>query len=195
MSDRPTEEEIRASIVPKSDQLNSEDLLTGPITVTVKGVRRGTTKEQPINVELVETERAFRPCKTMRRILIAAWSDDSAKWIGQRITLFCDPSVVYAGVRVGGVRISHLSGLDGPKTFLLTQTRGKKAEVIVKPLPVERLPKFRAWLKTKGLSEQDATAAIDGTALETATDEQWNILRQWAKETERVLTENERQEQ
>jgi hypothetical protein len=62
-------------------------LLTGPITVTVKGVRRGN-KEQPINIDLVETEgRAFRPCKTMRRVLIAAWGDDAKKWVGQRMTL------------------------------------------------------------------------------------------------------------
>jgi hypothetical protein len=129
-----TPEQVKASIVPDSTQINAEDLLTGPMTVTVKGVRRGN-REQPINVDLVETDRAYRPCKTMRRVLIAAFSDDPKRWVGQRMTLYCDPNVTWAGVKVGGVRISHLSGLDEPKTFLLTQTRGRKAEVVIMPLP------------------------------------------------------------
>lgn len=146
MASDMTEEEVRASIVPRSDQINADDLLTGPITVTVKGVRKGN-KEQPINIDLVETEgRAFRPCKTCRRILIAAWSDDAAKWVGKQMTLFCDPSVAYGGVKIGGVRISHLSGIDGPKTFLLTQTRGKKAEVTIKPLVVTLTPEEQAYI-------------------------------------------------
>ncbi len=127
--------EIRASIVPKSDQLNSDDLLTGPITVTIENVRRGD-KEQPIIVEISD-HRPYKPCKSMRRILIAAFSDDPKKWVGQRMTLFCDPEVSWAGVKVGGIRISHLSGLDKPKTFMLTQTRGKRAEVTIHPLPAD----------------------------------------------------------
>jgi hypothetical protein len=130
----PTPEELRASIVPKSDQLSAEDLVTGPMTVTIKGVRRGEP-EQPINVDLVETPgRAYRPCKSMRRVLIAAYTDDPKQWIGKRLTLYCDPNVTWAGVKVGGIRISHMSGLDKPSTFLLTQTRGKKLEYTIHPL-------------------------------------------------------------
>jgi len=129
----PTPEEVRKSIVPKSDQLNSDDLLTGPITVTIEGVKRGD-RDQPIVVEIAGN-RPYKPCKSMRRILIAALSDDPKKWIGHQMTLYCDPDVQWAGLRVGGIRISHLSCLDKPKTFLLTQNRGKKAEVTVLPIP------------------------------------------------------------
>ena len=133
MNDRsPTEEEVRASIVPKSDQLNADDLIAGPITVTITGVKRGD-REQPINVE-IEGHRPYKPCKTMRRILISAYSDDPKKWIGKRMTLYCDPDVTWAGVKVGGIRISHLSGLSEPKTFMLTHSRGKRAEVTIYPL-------------------------------------------------------------
>lgn len=131
----PTPEDVRKSIVPKSDQLNADDLLTGPITVTIEGVKRGD-KDQPIVVE-IKGHRPYKPCKSMRRVLIAAFSDDPKKWIGQQMTLFCDPEVLWAGVKVGGIRISHLSGIDKPKTFLLTQTRGKKAEVTI--LPIQQL--------------------------------------------------------
>jgi len=134
MNDNPTREEVLASIVPKSDQLNTDDLVTGPITVTIMGVKRGS-KEQPICVE-IEGHQPFKPCKSMRRVLIAVFSDDPTQWVGQQMTLFCDPSVLFGGIRVGGIRISHLSGIDEPKTFLLTQTRGKKAEVAIHPIGV-----------------------------------------------------------
>ena len=130
----PTREEVLASIIAKSDQLNSEDLIaTGPITVTVKGVRRGS-KEQPIEIDMVERDRPFRPCKTVRRTLIALWSDDPKNWVGKQLTIYTDPEVVYAGVRVGGLRVSHVSGIDVPRTLLLTKTRGKKSEVTIHPL-------------------------------------------------------------
>ena len=132
MTDRPTEAEVRESIVPKSDQLNADDLITGPITVTITKVSRGD-REQPITVEL-DGQRPYKPCKIMRRVLIATFSDDPAKWIGQRMTLYCDPDVMWGGVRVGGIRINELSGLDTPRTFLLTTGRGKKKEVTIDPI-------------------------------------------------------------
>lgn len=133
MSD-PTSEEVRASIVPKSDQLNADDLLTGPIMVTIEKVRKGD-KEQPIIVDISGYPgRPYKPCKTMRRVLIAAFSDDPKAWIGKRMTLYCDPSVTWGGVKVGGIRISHLSGITEPKTFILTQTRGKKTEITIFPI-------------------------------------------------------------
>lgn len=128
----PTPDEVRASIVPKSDQLNADDLVTGPITVTITGVRKGD-KDQPIIVE-IDGHRPYKPCKTMRRVLIAHFSDDPKKWVGQQITLFCDPEVVWAAVKVGGIRISHMSGLDSPRTFMLTVSRAKRAEITVRPI-------------------------------------------------------------
>jgi hypothetical protein len=145
VSENPTPDEVIASIIAKSDQINAEDLIaTGPITVTIKGVRRGS-KEQPIQIDIMERDRPFRPCKTVRRTLIAMWGNDPKMWIGQRLTLYADPEVVYGGVRVGGLRVSHASGIDKPKTFLLTQTRGKKAEVTILPMP-QTSPKDIAYI-------------------------------------------------
>lgn len=151
MSENPTREEVLASIVPKSDQLNADDLLTGPLTVTITNVRKGD-REQPIIVE-IEGHRPYKPCKTMRRILIAAFTDDPKQWIGQRMTLFCDPNVTWAGVKVGGIRISHLSGMTEPRTFILTQTRGKRAEVTVYPIKTQS-PEDVAYI-------QEETAEIE----------------------------------
>jgi len=165
MSNGPTQDEVRKSIVAKSDQLNSEDLIAGPITVTIEGVRRGD-KDQPIIVEITG-HQPYKPCKTMRRVLVATFSDDPAKWIGQRMTLYCDTNVLWAGVRVGGIRISHLSGIDGPKTFLLTQTRGKKAEVVIQPLPPELSPEDQAYIADakKQIASSDTVEFLKGVGL------------------------------
>ena len=143
----PTPDDVRKSIVPKSDQLNADDLIAGPITVTIKGVTRGD-KDQPINVHIAG-HQPYKPCKSMRRVLVSVLSDDAKTWIGHQMTLFCDPEVKWAGVKVGGIRISHLSGLDQPKTFLLTQTRGKRAEFTIQPI------------KQEALSEADQKAILD----------------------------------
>ena len=165
MSNDPTREDVRKSIIPKSDQLNADNLLTGPMTVTITGVRRGD-KEQPIFVD-IEGQQPYKPCKSMRRVLIAAFSDDPKRWIGQRMTLYCDPDVMWAGVRVGGIRISHLSGIDGPKTFLLTQTRGKKAEVVIQPLPPELSPEDQAYIADakKQIAESPSMEVLDAIGL------------------------------
>ncbi len=135
MNKNPTPEEVRASIVPKSDQMNAEDCaVTGPVTVTVADVRRGS-KEQQVVIDLEGRDRPFKPCKTCRRILVALWSDDARKWKGQRMTIYTDPAVKWKGVCVGGLRISHVTGIDEPKTLLLTQTRGQMAEHVIQPLP------------------------------------------------------------
>jgi hypothetical protein len=51
------------------------------------------------------------------------------------VTLFRDPEVTYGGIQVGGIRISHLSGIDGPLSIALTVTRQKRSPYVVAPLP------------------------------------------------------------
>lgn len=125
---------LRDTIVPKSDQLNADDLLAGPITVAVVGVKRGDTAEQPISIEIDGGRHPYKPCKSMRRVMIAAWGDDGRKWVGQRMTLYCDPDVKFGGVKVGGIRISHMTGINGRLTVMLTTTRSKRSEFSVQEL-------------------------------------------------------------
>lgn len=46
--------------------------------------------------------------------IAALYGNDTRKWIGQWITLWPDPSVMYAGARVGGVRVRNV--VPGPVT-------------------------------------------------------------------------------
>ena len=127
--------DISETLAANSAQQNYDEYLAGPKTVTVAEVRQGTA-EQPVNVELVEfPDKPFKPAKSVRRVLAAAWGTDASKWTGRRLTIYGDPSVRYGGKEVGGLRVSHVSHIDKPITVALTVTRGKRAPFTVQPLP------------------------------------------------------------
>ncbi len=128
-----SEPSLQDTIIPKSDQLNADDLITGPITVTVEAVKRSNSPEQPIDI-YITGNRPFRPCKSMRRVLISVWGDKGSEWVGKSMTLYRDQSVKYGGVEVGGIRISHVSGIDEEIKLALTTTRAKRSLYKVLPL-------------------------------------------------------------
>jgi hypothetical protein len=126
--------DLTAAIAPKSDQINAEDLLAGPRTFTIAEVREGSA-EQPVNVHLVESPgKPFRPSKTVLRIFVTAWGKDSSTFAGQRITLYRDPTVRFGGQDVGGIRVSHMSGITKPLKLALTVSKGKRSQYVVEPL-------------------------------------------------------------
>ena len=127
--------DLRSTIIPKSDQLNSEQLLYGPMTIKVLDVSITNDEQQPLLIHHdKDAKRPYKPCKTMRKLLILHWGEDGEKWIGQSMTLFCDSSVRFGGNDVGGIRISHMTGLSKTEQTSLTSTRGKKATHTVQPL-------------------------------------------------------------
>ena len=132
--------DLSQSIVPKSDQINADDLISGPITVTISEVRAGNP-EQPVDVHLVEFPgRAYRPSKSMRRVMVMAWGAEASSYAGHRLTLFRNPEITFGREKVGGIEIAELSHIDKPLTVALTATRGKRKSFTVKPLadPVAR---------------------------------------------------------
>jgi hypothetical protein len=135
---------MTASIAPRSDQINAEDLITGPCTVTITDVTRGTT-EQPVDIVTVEfgPGRPYKPSKTMRRLLVIAWGTDASAYIGRRITIYRDPDITFGRDRVGGIRISHLSHIDKRLEIALAVTRGRRATFTVEPLKDAAHPNAR----------------------------------------------------
>ena len=134
--------DLTDTLAPTSDQLDAVDLLGGPRTFTITRVERNNG-DQPVNIHLAEFPRVWRPGKSMRRVLAAAWGTDATQYAGRRVTLYCDPNVKFGGETVGGTRISHLSDIPKPLAIPLLVTRGKSATFRVQPLPdltpVERL--------------------------------------------------------
>jgi hypothetical protein len=145
--------------------MDYSDFIAGPKTVTIKEVRPGASSEQPVEIVLAEFDRPWRPAKSMRRVLVAAWGADSNNYIGRRVTLFGDPSVKWGGIAIGGIRISHVSHITKPLTIALTESKGKRKPFSVDPLP--DAPKQAPQPAQGGIPEKvqaDTAKAIqDGT--------------------------------
>lgn len=136
-----TVEDLRPTIVPKSDQLNAEQLLSGPLTIRVTEVRVSDSAEQPVVVHYEGDEgRPYKPCKTTRKLLVHAWGENGRAWAGRWMTLYNDPTIRFGGSEVGGIRISHLSHIERGLRVSLTSTKGKKALHEVHPLQIEEAP-------------------------------------------------------
>ena len=126
--------DMTPTLAAKSNQLTSDDLIAGPLTIVVTKVAAGNN-EQPVAISYEGDQgKPWYPCKSMRRVLVAAWGVDAKGYIGRSMTLFRDPEVSYSGIKVGGIRISHLSDLDSPLSIALTVTRQKRSPYKVQPL-------------------------------------------------------------
>lgn len=131
--------DIAPTTAPRSDQQNFDDYVAGPKVVTISDVRAGTT-EQPVEIHLAEYPgRPYKPSKSMRRVLVAAWGAEASAYVGRRLELFGDPEVTFGRDKVGGIKIRALSDIDGPLSVALTITRGKRAPFVVQPLKAEPL--------------------------------------------------------
>lgn len=125
---------MRVTIEKKTDQLNFEDFLGGVTrVVTIAGVKKGT-KEQQYDIELEGDPRVWRPAVTVLKLLVQAWGDDATTWVGHRAKLYGDPDIMFGRDKVGGIRVSHLSHIDGPVSASLTETRGRRKTHTVEPL-------------------------------------------------------------
>jgi len=177
------------TIVPRSDQMNAEDLLAGPRTFTITEVRKAASAEQPVEIVLAEfpADRPWKPSKTVRRILVHAWGPEANAYTGRRVTLFRDPDVKFGGMDVGGIRISHLSHIEKPFTLALTATRGKRTPHRIQPLPVDAptvpsvtagtLAEMRDLFDRKGIAKDAQLVGVNriigggATAVEVITEQ------------------------
>lgn len=128
---------LSTTIVPRSDQLNSDDLIAGPRTIKITAVESGSA-EQPVLIQYAGgTGRPYKPSKSMRRVLVAIWGADGNAYVGRSITIYRDPNIRFGGDAVGGIRISHASDITDPVCIALTETRGKRKPFRVEPLVAE----------------------------------------------------------
>jgi hypothetical protein len=188
-----TEQELLATIQAKSDQLNAVDLVGGPVTVTVTKVGKCDSGEQPVAIECGDPKRPYKPCKSMRRVLIACWGANPVLWIGRQMTLFCDSTVKWAGESVGGIRISHLSHLNQPvREVQLNESKHKKVtykvyniETKVEPERLAKATKAIAACKTV----DDLTKAwkLCEPLYAACDDEQKNVLDSAKSEQDEVI--------
>lgn len=171
-----------ATIVPKTDQLNADSLIGGPITIKINKISIATGDQPVVLGYDGDNGRPFKPCKSMRRVLVMVWGDDGNAYVGRSLTLYCDIKVTFGGAAVGGIRISHMSHLKEEKTILLTASKANKKPFTVKPLPGTAAPSKPADAAVKKAGDE---AAALGVAEYTA----WlGKLAPEAKETARAFS-------
>lgn len=167
--------DMRLTIVPKSDQLNADDLIGRGLTITVSKVLLSVEADQPVAVHYEgDNGKPYKPCKSMRRVMVTIWGPDASKYTGREMRLYRDEKVVFGGQPVGGIRISHMSDIDSDVTMALTASRANRKPYTVKPLVHEPGAPVRQPSKTEAKpppprDEIDATIAQE-RAVEAADD-------------------------
>jgi len=141
--------DISFALEAKSNQLNAVDIMGCNRVIKIREVRV-TKSDQPVAVFFDgDNNRPWLPSKGMRRILAGAWGQESDNWIGKHAELYFEPSVMYAGKEVGGIRIKALSDIDKRGLqFSLTINRQKREpyhvpllEVVEAAYPADRFAK------------------------------------------------------
>lgn len=126
--------DLSSTVVPRSDQINFEDVQSVSITAAIKSVRAGS-KDQPVFIDLEGYDgRPYKPSKSMRRVLIGGWGSDGHSWVGKSLTLAGDPTVKFGGVAVGGIKVKAMSHIESSFSLMLTVSRGKRVEHFVEKL-------------------------------------------------------------
>lgn len=186
--------DISKTLEAKSDQMNACDLAE-PITVkVVKVTVTDPLGEQPVHVFMEGEQhkgKPYKPCKLMRRLLARLWGADASVWIGRSMTLYCDPTVKWAGEEVGGLRISHLSHIQGKQEVVLLSGRGKFQKFTIHPLADAPKPKAATPKQYAAFLERMAKVNLDEASLVALCKERsWNAeLAGWPAESLSKLAE------
>jgi len=127
--------DMRLTIAPKSDQLNADDLIGTSLTIKVTKVLIAVNApDQPVSIHFDgDNGKPYKPCKSMRRVLVKCWGPDANAYVGRSMSLFRDDDVLFGGQKVGGIRISHVSHIDKPITMALTATKAIRKPYTVHP--------------------------------------------------------------
>ena len=164
--------DVSTAIIAKSDQMNAIDLLGGDLTVTIVDTKPGSP-DQPVNIitDAYGPSRPFKPSKTVLRDIVQAWGLESQVWIGRRLTLFNDPTVLWAGQAVGGIRVKAMSNIDKAFEATHTITRGKSKKVMIQPLPDAAPARDFLSELTKAAGNPDAIKSLGSAARAAGADD------------------------
>ena len=145
----------------KSDQLNAVDLVASSITVKITDAKPGS-KDQPLILVIDGGMQPYKPSKTARRLMAVAWGPKAKAYVGKSMTLYCDPSVTWAGKACGGIMPSHLSHINQGFTATLPLNGKVKKDWTIKPLHHKNeAPAIREGIVERfmGLSQEDRDSA------------------------------------
>lgn len=148
---------IREFVKIKGDRINFEDFIMGSQDFTITKLGRKIDGGQPRLLMFFEgrEETPYWVSKGMVKCLSSpdGWGNSEfSEWVGRKVRLFGEPSVMYAGKELGGVRISHISHIHAQYSTKITERRGVRIDYTIMPLTDEMYPSSRfdanlpAWL-------------------------------------------------
>ena len=163
----------------QSNYISKDDC---PLTAAIDSVGFATisgdddTKERKVVIH--STDFPMLPDNTHKMFILNksnwiniedAYGPDTDTWIGQRIELYVDPSIMYGGKRVGGVRVRIPSGVTIPSPNLpqvgnVWSWQQACEAAVAAGISIDQL---KAELKSMGLTGYSTTPAAT-TAAQTA---------------------------
>ncbi len=141
----------------KSKFLAKADLAT-PLLLTIRGLQEENVAmaDQPEEMEwclLFEEQDKPMVLKPVNTALIAQFlGDETDNWIGKKVVLYYDPSIMFKGQLKGGLRVRQ------PRQAMAAAAPRAAAPVATKPSPVQ--PRAAAPVPVAE-PEPDATAPTD----------------------------------
>lgn len=167
--------DLSKTIIPKSDQLNADDLISGARIIKIRDIKAGSDESQPVYIYFYgDNNKPYKPCKSMRRVLVQLWGSDGLKYIGRRLTLYREETVKWAGIEAGGIRISHASHIAEATRVLVTVARNKRVPIIIDVLPMVELKDLDGAKK----AIKDKKVTLDAILVQyDLTEEQFKALQ------------------
>ena len=167
---------IGETIMPKSDQLNADDLIAGSKTIKISQIKVYDREVQPVEISYEGDEgKPYKPSLGMRRVLVQLWGEDEQIYIGRSLTLYRNDSVKFGGYEVGGIRISHASDIKEPTRVLETVAKGKRQPITINPLKIAKKKLTDLEGAKKAITDKKVT--LDKLKAKfDLTDEQINFL-------------------
>jgi hypothetical protein len=128
--------DVDAWLAPKSDQLNADDLIGGSRIIRIRKVKITKTGKQDGTIWFEgDNDKPWKPCKTMGRVLRGAYGLPE-NWIGKYVELWRDPEAIYAGKKVGGIRIKGLSDIKADYETTVTISKSVRDTVKIRKLVI-----------------------------------------------------------
>jgi len=126
--------DFQQTLAAKSDQINNVDLAGGDQTIIITKINVNMKEDQPVSISFQGSDKVYRPCKGMRRVMGEIWGVDPGQYIGRSLTLYRDPDVRFGADTTGGTRIRAMSHIDGVKKVTVPVSRGKVKQYQISPL-------------------------------------------------------------
>jgi len=126
--------DVTEAMEAKSDQLNAIDLIAEPKTITITAIKKGTEQQKVVVRFEGDNNKPWMANKGQTRAMATLWGSKTPAWIGQKLTLYREPTVLYRGDDAGGIRISHATGINAKTKIKLVIAKGRMVDMWVEPL-------------------------------------------------------------